>query len=154
MDFTYAQALGVAFLVTLVSTPVTRRLGAMAGLLDHPHERKLQESPIPRTGGIGILIGILGGLVIVVLTGGGVGVPLGRELVAILAGAVMIHLTGVLDDLLDLPPLGKLAAQAAAVAVVVSQGVVIDRRGPCPASWTGTSASRPCPSPRSCCSAS
>ena len=58
-----------------------------------------------------------------------IGFPLVREALAIGLGALIVHFTGVLDDLLDLPPLAKLAAQALAVAVAMSQGILIERFG-------------------------
>ena len=116
----------MSFGVTLLATPITRLLGTSAGLLDQPHVRKLQSSAVPRTGGIGVLVGILAGSGVLLASGETLGLPAGRELLAVFVGGVMIHLTGVLDDLLDLPPLTKLFAQTLAVGVVVGTGILIE----------------------------
>ena len=127
MSFSLTIALLVSFGATLVAMPIARRLGILAGLLDHPHARKVQETPIPRTGGIGILAGLLAGGGALLALSGPIGVPIDPKLVAILAGGIVIHLTGVLDDLLELRATTKLLAQMLAVGLVIGQGVVIDR---------------------------
>lgn len=117
----------VSFLTTLIAMPLARRLGTRLGLLDHPHERKLQTRAVPRTGGLGMLAGLVAGTLLLIHFSGRLGFPITREIAAILVGAVMIHVTGLLDDLFDLPPGVKLAAQALAVSVVISQGVVLEQ---------------------------
>lgn len=126
MDLSFVFLFLVSLVTTLAIMPIGRRLGIMVGLLDHPHRRKIQSSVVPRTGGIGILLGVMAGTILLSRLAGDLGVPITRELVAIFVGAVLIHLTGVLDDLLDLRATVKLAAQAIAVIVVVSQGVVVE----------------------------
>jgi len=127
MDLSFAILFLVSLGTTFAVMPVGRRLGMKVGLLDHPHRRKIQSSVVPRTGGIGILLGLMAGTVLLSRLAGDLGVPITRELVAIFVGAVLIHLTGVLDDLLDLRATVKLIAQTLAVVVVVSQGVIVER---------------------------
>jgi UDP-GlcNAc:undecaprenyl-phosphate GlcNAc-1-phosphate transferase len=127
MENTIAATLLASFGATFLAMPVARRLGAAAGLLDHPHVRKLQRTAVPRTGGIAILVGLLAGIGVLLSSAGTIGFPLGRELLAVFLGGVIIHLTGVLDDLLDLSAWGKLLAQTLAVGIVIGSGVVIDR---------------------------
>jgi UDP-GlcNAc:undecaprenyl-phosphate GlcNAc-1-phosphate transferase len=121
--FLFLVALGTTFTVM----PIGRRLGIKVGLLDHPHRRKIQMRVVPRTGGIGILFGVMAGTALLWRLAGDLGVPITRELVAIFGGAVLIHVTGILDDLLDLRPGVKLTAQMLAVGLVVSQGVIVER---------------------------
>ena len=45
-----------------------------------------------------------------------------RQLVGIFAGASLLFLAGLIDDLRTLPPLAKLAAQLASAAIVLSTG--------------------------------
>jgi UDP-GlcNAc:undecaprenyl-phosphate GlcNAc-1-phosphate transferase len=127
----------VSLVTTLLAMPLARRLGARLGLLDHPHARKLQSSAVPRTGGLGMLAGLTAGTAVLVHFAEIPGFPINREIVAVLVGAVMIHLTGLLDDIFDLPALAKLGAQTLAVGVVISQGVVLERIDfPGEAAWT------------------
>jgi UDP-GlcNAc:undecaprenyl-phosphate GlcNAc-1-phosphate transferase len=127
MDLTLLSLFFATFVSTLVFVPITRAFGAGAGLLDHPHERRIQRTAVPRTGGIGILIGMLCGVIALIQLSDSLGVPVGRPVIAIFFGAGLIHLTGILDDLVDLPPFSKLFAQMLAVGVVVGHGLVIDR---------------------------
>ncbi|MFN8179865.1 MAG: MraY family glycosyltransferase [bacterium] len=114
-------SLGTAFLVT----PIARGLGASLGLLDHPCQRKVQRTAIPRTGGIGILAGLSSGMALLATLAGSLGIPLGREVLAVCLGGLVVHAVGVLDDLWDIPAPAKLLAQSAAVGAVVSSGVVL-----------------------------
>lgn len=126
MPYPFLVFLLLAFAVTYLSMPLVRRIGAAAGLLDHPDRRKMQRAPIPRTGGISVLLGLSAGTALLSFASADLGVPLGKEALAIGLGALIIHLVGVLDDLKNLPPLGKLFAQSIAVAVAMSQGIVIE----------------------------
>ena len=50
-------AVGGAFVLSMgVTAWLARR--PYAGLLDHPNERSLHQTPVPRTGGIGVLLGL------------------------------------------------------------------------------------------------
>lgn len=126
MDFPFVWLFLSSFVASCAAMPLARRLGAACGLMDHPHERKLQNSAVPRTGGIGLLLGLVAGLVVLGVFSRALGVPLGRDIFAICAGGVLIHAIGVMDDLWDLPARLKLLAQSAAVALVVSQGVFVE----------------------------
>jgi UDP-GlcNAc:undecaprenyl-phosphate GlcNAc-1-phosphate transferase len=126
-QYPFVALFAVAFGATVLSMPVARRIGARIGLLDHPDERKLQASAVPRTGGIGILCGLTAGSWLLVELSGQLGIPVTREILAIFAGAILLHVTGVLDDLFDIPARVKLVAQVVAAAIPVQQGLVVDR---------------------------
>jgi len=127
MAYPFVWLLVVPLVATLAAMPLARRVGQRIGLLDHPSDRKLQTRAVPRAGGIGILVGLMAGTLMLLQLAGKIGVPITREVVAMFLGGMMIHFTGVLDDLFDVPAPLKLGAQALAVAAVVSQGVVLDR---------------------------
>ncbi len=60
----------VALLAASVFVPLARRFALRAGVLDIPNERSSHSVPTPRTGGLGILAGVLAGLAVVgVVTG-------------------------------------------------------------------------------------
>ncbi len=126
MRHQFVALLVVSWAASFIMTPLFRKIGARLGLLDHPQERKLQSVVIPRTGGIGVLFGMLAGMIYLVGVAGSLGIPLTREIVAIFVGGVLIHGIGILDDRRGLPPLVKLAAQATAVSIVMSQGVLLN----------------------------
>jgi UDP-GlcNAc:undecaprenyl-phosphate GlcNAc-1-phosphate transferase len=127
MDFPFVLLFLASIGATVAAMPLARILGAKVGLLDHPHERKLQSAAVPRTGGIGIFAGLAAGALVLIELSGDLGVPITREVVAILVGGALIHLTGVLDDLLDLPAVGKFLAQIVAVGLVIANGVLLER---------------------------
>lgn len=126
MEFPLVWLFLSAFVASVIAMPLARRFGAAIGLMDHPHQRKLQSSAVPRTGGIGILLGLVAGMGVLIGLSPFLGVPIGRDLFAICVGGILIHATGVLDDLWDIPARLKLLAQALAVACVLSQGVYVE----------------------------
>ena len=52
-------AFAIAAMVTLATTPLTRRLAVRVGAIDLPRERSLHETPVPSLGGLAILAGVL-----------------------------------------------------------------------------------------------
>lgn len=53
----------VAFLVTLISTPLVRKLAISQGVIDRPDEaRKLHKMPIAYLGGVAVFLGLMAGL--------------------------------------------------------------------------------------------
>ena len=106
--------------VVLVLTPAVGRFARILGVVDQPGEaRRLHLRPIPRLGGIALLLGIF--------------VPalafleLGGAYRGILLGAAIATCVGVVDDFRGLPWWGKLGGQVAAAAVAVGSGVEVDR---------------------------
>jgi len=53
----------VAFVVTLLATPLVRRVAISQGVIDRPDEaRKLHKMPIAYLGGVAVFLGLMGGL--------------------------------------------------------------------------------------------
>jgi UDP-GlcNAc:undecaprenyl-phosphate GlcNAc-1-phosphate transferase len=103
-----------------------RIVGARIGLLDHPHERKIQRTAIPRTGGIGILFGIAAAMFYLGEIASPLGIAMNRELAAVLLGGALIHVVGILDDLLQLSAKLKLTLQVLVISYVMSSGLLLD----------------------------
>ena len=109
----------VAAALSAAATPLSVRLARRVGAIDQPKERGLHVSPVPRLGGLAILLGALtSGLLFLDLGDG--------ETQGILAGAAVAAVVGAADDVFDLPPGTKLAGQIVAAAIVVAGGVTID----------------------------
>jgi UDP-GlcNAc:undecaprenyl-phosphate GlcNAc-1-phosphate transferase len=104
--------------ITVLLVPLTERLAIRLGAIDHPRERSLHAVPTPKLGGLAILAGAL--------SAGLIWLPDDSQSRAILYGAVVITLVGVLDDVFDLPAAPKLLGQAAAVSIPVAAGVTVD----------------------------
>ena len=108
----------VAGLLALLLVPLTDRLARRVGAIDFPNERSLHEAPTPKLGGLAILAAVL--------VTGLIWLPWDGETRAILIGAVLIGVVGLLDDIYDLNPAAKLLGQTVAVIVPVSAGVTVE----------------------------
>lgn len=108
----------LAGIIALLLVPPTKRLAVWLGAIDVPNERSLHSAPMPKLGGLAILAGVL--------VSGLIWLPWDDETRAILIGAVLVSLVGVLDDVYDLGPVPKLLGQAVAVVIPVSAGVTVD----------------------------
>ena len=91
--------------------------------------RKLHKRPVPRLGGIGLVLAFTGTLIVVLLTGRRMATALveGTEILTALAwGGSIIVLVGLLDDFKGVRSWTKLAAQIAAALAAFYAGVAID----------------------------
>ena len=108
----------VAAVVTLLLTPLAARIARRVGAVATPRERDLHDKPMPRLGGLAILLGVL--------AAGALFLPNTEEVRGILLGATMITLIGALDDIFDLAAPIKLAGQFAAALIPVESNVTVD----------------------------
>ncbi len=98
----------LAFALSLATVAVLVRIGARFAL-DHPSERSLHTTPIPRTGGLGIMLGVAAAWGV---TGAPVPVPVWLGLLLVLA-------VSLLDDVRGMPVTARLGAHLAAAVMVV-----------------------------------
>ena len=54
----YAAAFAMALVATLLIVPVVRRLCLRLGMVDLPDPRRINKVPVPRGGGLAIVIGL------------------------------------------------------------------------------------------------
>jgi UDP-GlcNAc:undecaprenyl-phosphate GlcNAc-1-phosphate transferase len=106
--------------VVLVLTPAVGRFAQILGVVDQPGEtRRIHLRPVPRLGGIALLLGIfVPALAFLALDGPYRGILLG--------GAVATTV-GVVDDFRGLPWWAKLGGQGGAAAIAIGFGVQVDR---------------------------
>lgn len=117
--WTLVAALASAFALTFAATPSVKKLAEKLGAMDVPDgQRRIHDHPIPRMGGLAIFFGFL---VATVLFS-----ELTNQIVGILGGCLIIVISGVADDIHHLKWWEKLAAQAAATAVAIASGVLIE----------------------------
>ena len=100
----------LAFLVTLVLTPLAIAVATRTGIMDRPGELKEQTRPVPYLGGVAVL----GGVLVAVL-------PDRASLALPMLAATVL---GVADDRFDLPPLARVVGELAVGALVVATSPV------------------------------
>lgn len=109
----------VALAVSMLLIPVMIRLAPHIGMIDKPDPRKVHAAPIPRAGGIGIVLGALLPMVIVL--------PFSEVMLTFYAGSAILLVFGVWDDIAELGHYVKFIGQfAAAILVVYYGGVVVE----------------------------
>jgi UDP-GlcNAc:undecaprenyl-phosphate/decaprenyl-phosphate GlcNAc-1-phosphate transferase len=120
-----------AALVSLLLTPVVRRLAHRVDAVDHPDERRVNTSPIPRGGGIAVAIAFLGVSAALLVIDAAVGIwrpedaLLSRGLAAVLVGGAVATVVGLLDDRYNLRARWQLAGQVVVALVPVAMGISV-----------------------------
>ena len=113
---------GKAFLIALVLTPIIRDISRSFNIVDRPGTRKIHAYPIPRVGGIAIVVAYVTAL----LSISGSREPFdGPSAWKLIPGAAIVFLTGVLDDFFSLKPLMKIGGLVAAASIVFWSGLHI-----------------------------
>lgn len=108
----------LAMIISIVFTPIVRKIAIRINAVDIPKERKIHKEPIPLLGGVVIYTAFIIG----VLCKPGI---VSKSELGIIIGATIIVLGGVIDDLKDLKPIYKLLFQIAAAVVLIIVGIEI-----------------------------
>lgn len=105
----------VAFVFSFAATPIAYKLAFKIGAVDVPKDkRRMHKKPIPRLGGVAIVFGFM---VAICCFG-----RMNRELTAILVGAAIIFVMGIVDDCKNLDAKFKFLIQILAALVVMIGG--------------------------------
>lgn len=122
----YLLTLCVSAAVTYLLTGPVRKFAIAAGAMPQIRARDVHREPTPRLGGIAMFGGLCAGLLVASqLTNIGELFTLSDEPRALLSGAGIIWLLGVLDDKWGVDALVKLGGQMIAAGVMVLQGLTI-----------------------------
>lgn len=125
----HVAAFCAAFGLTVFLIPRIIKLATERQWLDIPDDRRVHKTPIPRLGGVAIVVATTlfgAGTTLVVSALGLLPAAASTLWPAIGIGTFVVFFTGLLDDLQGITPRGKLIAQTAAALIVVSQGFVIE----------------------------
>ncbi len=133
----YALLLAVAAVVTLVVTPLVRRVSVRYGLVDYPGGRKVHSHPISRLGGVAIFAGVAAAVGVEIVGGlrgmwdiGFITQASDRmNVVGLFAGILLVFLVGVIDDIWNLSAGAKLGGQIVAATIVAIAGLQIEYVG-------------------------
>lgn len=133
--YNYLPVLAVSFAVTLLATPIMRRLAIANGVVDRPSEsRKVHRIPIAYLGGVGVFLGLLAGVFTSYAGWAGIGdrtfclhesgheqIPV--PLLSVVVAMAVICVTGLVDDVKGLYPRLKIAGQLLGAAFLAMEDV-------------------------------
>ncbi len=138
----YMMVFAVAFLVTVLITPLVRKLAIANGIVDHPSEaRKIHKIPIAYLGGMAVYLGIIAALAFSYIASETPGLidyhPMSDDHLIdgfyhpvvppwIALGMTSIVLVGLLDDITGIPARVKLGGQLVAAAALALGNVGIN----------------------------
>lgn len=133
----YIGVFVVAFLVTLICTPIMRRLAIANNIIDRPNEaRKAHKLPVAYLGGVAVYLGLVAAIgfsyaanyhglmtyhkTVHLTHDGGVNFPVPMS---VLVGLTVIMLIGLLDDVINVTPSQKIGGMLIASAALAYQDV-------------------------------
>jgi UDP-GlcNAc:undecaprenyl-phosphate GlcNAc-1-phosphate transferase len=111
---TFISTLLITMVVTIILIPICKSIAVRNNVMDFPNPRKVHTRPMPKIGGIAMAVGALGPTVLWA-TGC-------RMVSAVIIGAWIIVIFGVLDDFKNLGYKGKFVGQVLAALVVIFIG--------------------------------
>jgi UDP-GlcNAc:undecaprenyl-phosphate/decaprenyl-phosphate GlcNAc-1-phosphate transferase len=116
----------VAAGLTLLLTPLTRRLAFAVGAIDHPAPRKVHSAPIPRLGGLAVAAAVAVVLGAVAVFGSPVAGSIAEETsfaFALALSVLPVFAISLFDDIRPLRPLVKLLVHVAGATLAVWLGI-------------------------------
>ncbi|NTV29087.1 MAG: undecaprenyl/decaprenyl-phosphate alpha-N-acetylglucosaminyl 1-phosphate transferase [Candidatus Omnitrophica bacterium] len=122
----FLQPFLLAIFAVAILTPLMIFIAFRFNILDIPNERKMHTSPVPRLGGLGILLGFW----LVAL----LNLPWTREFTAVLIGGTIIAVMGIVDDIRPLSSRIRLVGQLLASGIVMWSGLIVSFM---PRTWWG-----------------
>ena len=116
--FPFLLALIISAAVTYITIMVYKSLGLVDKSTAKQHAKHIHTSPVPRGGGIPIFFAMLFATLTLV--------KLDPQIAGIFAGAIIIMVTGIADDIFDISPYLRLVIGIVAAVIVVSSGIGIN----------------------------
>lgn len=113
----------IAFVLSILLTPLTGKLAFKWGATDKPNERKVHAKIMPRMGGLAIFLSFLLTLLLAFILFGE-NLVTQMSIMPFLAGALIIVVIGIFDDIYELRAGAKLLGQIAAALIIVIWGGV------------------------------
>ena len=118
----YLLVMAVATVATYVAVPIIRHVALVSNALTPVRARDVHSTPIPRLGGVAMFFGLFSAISVASQ------IPYLSDVIdssawAVVLGAGLVCLLGVVDDLWELDWMTKLAGQILAAGVMAWQGV-------------------------------
>ena len=124
----YGGLFAIAFIISLLITPLIKKLAIAIGAVDQPEQRKVHSKVMPRMGGLAICLAFFIPLIVVLKFNIiEINNPIfsDRQITGFIIGGLIILGVGVLDDIYQLSAKYKLIGQLVAAAVVINSGVQV-----------------------------
>jgi len=119
----YLLVFVVAAVMTYAATPFVRWLAFRTGAITAVRDRDIHTEPIPRLGGLAMLLGFVAALLVASRLPYLSQIFAGGDMMGVLVAAVIVCAVGVLDDIRELDWVTKLAGQMLAAGVMAFYGV-------------------------------
>ena len=119
----YIAAFASAFAITLVTTPLAKKISIKMGAIDIPKDRGMHKKPMPRMGGIAIVLGFMITVLVLYRFNPEMNV---QQLAGFVIGPGIIVVLGVIDDIKNLRARLKFCVQIAAALIVIYSGTKIN----------------------------
>ncbi|MBF0330294.1 MAG: undecaprenyl/decaprenyl-phosphate alpha-N-acetylglucosaminyl 1-phosphate transferase [Candidatus Omnitrophica bacterium] len=126
MILRFAAPFALSAVAVAALTPGMIVVARKYNIMDIPNERKIHSKPVPRLGGLALLIGFW----VVAL----INLPWNKEFAAIIAGATIIGVMGIMDDVRSLSSRIRLVGQLIASFLVIWAGLIVSFM---PKTWWG-----------------
>ena len=129
----YLCVAAAAFITTLLTVPLVKRLAIKLDAVDYPSKRRINTKPIPRMGGTSVFLGLVVACIVQILGTWHLGWPpvlvphprLHISYPVLALSFTVIFATGVIDDVFQLKPKQKLAGQVLAALIACVGGLRI-----------------------------
>src|SRR3974377_2261603 len=123
----YVYVFYASYLIAWAFTPIMRSVAIYYGIVDQPDQlRKMHKTPVAYLGGVALFLGWISGLAMsqfLTLHRNAPGLTHVVISTGIVAGACIVLLLGLWDDLRKINPWVKISGQVAAAAMVLSSGL-------------------------------
>ena len=119
----YIAAFASAFAISMVATPFAKKVSEKLGAIDYPKARGMHTKPMPRLGGIAIVMGFMITVLLLYRFVNDINI---RHFCGFIAGAAVIVCVGIIDDVKQLPARIKLVFQVVAALIVIKSGIRIN----------------------------
>ena len=116
----YILTFAISLILSLVLTPIVRKVMLKLGILDQPSESRWHRQPVALMGGIAIFVSFMVAALFICVVCKSVAL---RSIVAILLGSSVIFTLGLLDDLLGTYPKIKFAVQLLIAMSMIPLGI-------------------------------
>ena len=109
----------MAFLLSLLLTPVAMKLAPKIGAMDVPKDgRRMHTKAMPRFGGMAIFVGTMASMAFFL--------NFDQQVISVMIGGTLIYILGIIDDLKNLPAKVKFLGQVVVAVIMYIYGLRIE----------------------------